>query len=685
MPNVIYDDSNPLPDPGTEARLELAGFDMVVIDLDIISNTPAAIKANEIDHILIRKSSTIRGEIDGIALTGHGSTVTNEGSIQALSETGAAIRLTGTTTYSVVNSGTIVSVGRAIQGSAGVDRIVNTGELKTTSAAANAVLLDLGAGNDVYDGILGTVAGGAIKLGLGNDTAFGGAGSEIFAGGAGDDVLFGGGGNDTADYSEATGGGVTVDLSRTTAQAIHGDQGTDTLIDIENVVGGSGNDALIGDTGQNVLEGGNGLDTLQGGSGNDTLKGGDGNDTLDGGQGNDRLDGGAGTNTARYTGSSGAKVDLRIAVAQNTGSYGSDTLTGIVNLEGGSSADHFIGNDADNRLQGGGGNNTLEGGKGNDTLTGGSGETMAVFSGRSSDYDRVKNADGTFTITHARGTQADGTDTLKDLRLVKFSDTTIALTNANPTDIFLSGTSVSEDKAVGSVLGTPRGTDPNDDDLTFSLSSNPNGIFGLNSSGGLVLLKALDYESAAQHTITIKAEDKYGGAYTETFIISVRNVVETNPLIRSGTAKGDQLVGESGNDRLLGLGGNDALFGQIGHDTLTGGAGSDTLVGGTGKDVFVFDQKPNAKSNLDYIQDFNPTDDVIHLSRTIFTKIAKGALSSKAFVTGNQFKDEGDRILYYKQGGALFYDPDGSGSAKAIQFATISKNLKISHKDFFVI
>ncbi len=103
-----------------------------------------------------------------------------------------------------------------------------------------------------------------------------------------------------------------------------------------------------------------------------------------------------------------------------------------------------------------------------------------------------------------------------------------------------------------------------------------------------------------------------------------------------------------------------------------------------GKDIFVFDQKPNVRSNLDYIQNFNPTDDTIHLSRKFFTKLSKGTLSSKAFVTGNQFKDKDDRILYYKEGGALFYDPDGSGSAKAIQFANLAKGLKISHKDFFV-
>src|SRR3712207_6995020 len=53
-----------------------------------------------------------------------------------------------------------------------------------------------------------------------------------------------------------------------------------------------------------------------------------------------------------------------------------------------------------------------------------------------------------------------------------------------------------------------------------------------------------------------------------------RSVVETNPLVRSGTAKNEQLVGESGDDKLYGLGGNDVLFGQIGNDTLIGGTGN---------------------------------------------------------------------------------------------------------------
>jgi Ca2+-binding RTX toxin-like protein len=708
MSSIVYDDPTKLPEETPEARLALVGGNYAVIDLDLTSSTGAGIRADGTDHILIGANRTVTGQTYGLDLTGHGSIVTNQGTIRSLSETGAAIRLTGVDPYSILNLGTITAAGLAVEGSIGVDRIVNTGSLTTT--ATNKILLDLKDGNDFYDGLRGTTTGGIIRLGGGNDTAYGGAGSETFAGGAGDDYLHGGGGADTADYSEAS-SYVTVDLGKTTAQnidvgqTISGGQGFDTLIDIENLVGSTFNDMLTGGTSDNILWGGDGNDSLNGGQGHDRLEGGNNDDMLEGGAGNDTLDGGAGTNTARYSGSAGARVDLTRSGAQNTVSYGVDILIGIVNLEGGSGADEFTGNSADNRLIGNGGNDILKGGGGNDFLDGGTGTNTAVFFGASTEYTiSAKNPDGTYTVTDNHAAARDGVDTLKNVRLVKFSDKTVALTNGGPTGFELFPASMSEDKAVGAALGSFYATDPDGDPLTYSIVSNPGGFFGLNGNGkGLVLTKKLDYETATKHTITIKVDDQYGGVLTKTFTISVYNVVETTPLVLTGTSKEDQLVGEAGNDKLLGLAGNDRLFGQIGNDalnggtgndtvaggvgndTLTGGAGSDVLFGDKGKDVFVFDQKPNVSSNLDYIQDFTPTDDVIHLSRSIFTKIAKGTLSSKAFVVGNQFKDKDDRILHLKEAGALFYDPDGTGSAKAIQFANLGKNLKLTSKDFYIL
>lgn len=662
MPSTIFDTSNPFPANG-----EVTGFDLAVIDLDVTSNLAAAIKITDTAHVLVRKTRIVTGQNDGLQVLGTSGIVTNEGTIESQAQTnGAAIRFAAGGTHTVNNSGTIKAAGLAIEGNAGSDRIINTHILQTTSNAANAVLLDLKDGNDVYDGVLGQAIGGVIKLGKGDDKAYGGTGAEIFSGGEGNDTLDGGDGDDTADYSEAN-GAMYVDLTRITSAAFGGGQGSDTFLDIENVIGSGHNDTIIGSTENN------------------TLQGGSGNDMLEGGQGNDRLEGGTGTNTARYSGFSAATVDLTKTNAQNTVGYGSDTLIGIENLEGGSGADKFTGSDGDNKLVGNGGSDTLTGGKGNDTLEGGAGQDTAVFSGAGGDYRITKNNDGSVTIVDIQGAQRDGTDLLKDIRFAKFADQTIALVNGNPSSIFLSTSSVLESTQVGATVATLFGSDPDGDELTYELSSNPDGLFGLDSTGEkIVLAKALDYEKAAQHTISVTAKDAYGGTYTKTFTINVRNIVETTPLTRYGTAKAEQLTGEAGNDQLFGLGDKDTLFGEVGNDTLNGGTGGDILVGGTGKDVFVFDRKLSVKSNLDYIQDFVPKDDVLHLSRKIFSKIAKGTLSSKAFVVGDHFKDKDDRILYFKKQGALFYDPDGSGSAKAIQVANVTKNLKITHKDFFI-
>jgi serralysin len=135
--------------------------------------------------------------------------------------------------------------------------------------------------------------------------------------------------------------------------------------EIENAVGGSGNDTLTGNALANRLAGNGGNDSLDGAGGNDTLVGGAGNDTLKGGTGND---------TADYSGHGGAlTVRLGTTATQNTGAAGSDVLSGIESATGGAGNDSLTGSAAANLLQGGGGADKLAGLGGNDTLLGGAG------------------------------------------------------------------------------------------------------------------------------------------------------------------------------------------------------------------------------------------------------------------------------------------------------------------------
>jgi serralysin len=687
MTNYIYDANNPLPAAGDDARLELVNAGTALIDLDVISNDKVGLLAKQTQSITIVAGRKVIGATNSLELRGAESIVQNQGIIghkgdATYPSTAIGILLSGigvnrvtnigqinaakgiviTSTGKLVlaNSNIISATEKAITGAANADEVTNTGEIKTTGDIA----IDLGGGADNYNGVNGKVTG-KIVLGAGNDIASGGAENETFVGGTGDDQIDAGGGTaDAIDYSDAT-GNVTVNLGTTTGQTIGADQGYDTIRNFEIAIGSAHDDTLIGSTGYN------------------TLTGGKGNDVLDGGAGNDSLVGGEGDDTARYSGSNSVTVDLSILIEQDTRGYGKDTLVGIENLMTGSGADTLIGNGGANKLTGGSGNDTLEGRGGNDTLDGGTGRNTAKYTGAKSEYTiSAIDGDGWYTVTH---NGIDGSDRVKDVRFLQFSDQTIAVTNKAPTNIILSKTSFSEGTAAGTTIATIYGSDADDDTLTFTPVDMANGLFSI-VNGKLVLNRALDYETAPSHSITISVQDGYGGVFTKTFTVNVSNVVETTPLYRIGTSAKDTLSGESGNDTLSGMGGNDLLYGNSGNDKLYGGTGNDSLLGGSGKDIFVFDKKPHVKTNLDVIFDFNVADDTIYLAKSAYGKLSKGTLKKNAFVVGNSFKEEDDRILYSKNLGGIFYDADGSGEKyKAVQIASITKNLKMTYKDIYII
>ena len=87
---------------------------------------------------------------------------------------------------------------------------------------------------------------------------------------------------------------------------------------------------------------------------------------------------------------------------------------------------NLTGNRHDNVLTGNGGNNGFDGGGGNDELVGGGGEEdTAIFTGPASEYNIVYNQ---ISVT-VRDLQEDrdGTDLLRDIELLRFSDASVRL------------------------------------------------------------------------------------------------------------------------------------------------------------------------------------------------------------------------------------------------------------------
>jgi subtilisin family serine protease len=96
--------------------------------------------------------------------------------------------------------------------------------------------------------------------------------------------------------------------------------------------------------------------------------------------------------------------------------------TVIESAWGGDGADTLRGNAAANELFGGRGNDALRGAGGNDTMDGGQGVDVAVFSGRRADYLFATDPAGATLSVTDRVPGRDGTDTLRGMEFIRFSD-----------------------------------------------------------------------------------------------------------------------------------------------------------------------------------------------------------------------------------------------------------------------
>ncbi|MCF6198310.1 MAG: cadherin-like domain-containing protein [Hyphomicrobiaceae bacterium] len=125
--------------------------------------------------------------------------------------------------------------------------------------------IDGGAGNDQISGgqgkdvIHGGAGADAITAGADADIVNGGSGNDVFLATRfdGNDYYDGGSGVDTYNISE-TSADALIDLSRDIA--VSSDIGEDQIEDIENAIGGAGNDVIIASQQTNVLTGGAGDD-----------------------------------------------------------------------------------------------------------------------------------------------------------------------------------------------------------------------------------------------------------------------------------------------------------------------------------------------------------------------------------------------------------------------------------------
>lgn len=347
-------------------------------DSDVASYAGLA-AAVTVDLNIVGDQDTRAGGIDRlISIEGVIGTVFND----ALTGTAGANLLSGGVGFDVLIAGdgndTVLggagSFSDTLDGGGGIDTVSFADAFGSiTVDLAITVLQSTGStGGDLITGFEHAIGGQFADALKGDATANrldGGLGNDTLEGRDGNDTLTGGDGVDVASYASA-GTAVRVDLAITTAQATGG-AGSDTLVEVEGLLGSAFADTLLGGAGD---------DSLDGNGGNDSLDGRAGNDTLSNSLGDDTLNGGTGSDTVLLSISANLALDLTLAGGQNTGAMGIDTLVSIENLlVTGSGSASLTGNTADNLLSVlAFGNDTLNGGGGNDTLKAGSGTNVLI-------------------------------------------------------------------------------------------------------------------------------------------------------------------------------------------------------------------------------------------------------------------------------------------------------------------
>lgn len=342
-----------------------------------------------------------------------------------------------------------------------------------------------------------------------------------------------------------------------------------------------------------------------------------------------------------------------------------DPRTKGVSVSGDEANDRLTGSRFDDAFNGGGGTDRLLGEGGNDILNGGLGGDL-MFGGSGNDTYYVDSADDRIVEWANSGVDHVVTEVSQDLwdevENLTASGTGALTLNGNELSNMITGNAsqnVLSGKAGNDILSGGAGADQ-------MIGGMGDDTLYVDDAGDQVV----EAQGGGQDTV-----------YTDVnFTLSASQEIET--LAATGgagvTLKGNHLA--------------NAVAGNSGANKLWGGLGNDQLTGGSGKDFFVFDTKAHKSKNKDRVADFKVADDTIWLDNKVFSKLGKKGTEKKPakldkgfFVVGSKAKDKNDYIVYDKKKGVLLYDADGSGKGKALEVATLSKNLKMTEKDFFVI
>lgn len=355
---------------------------------------------------------------------------------------------------------------------------------------------------------------------------------------AGNNVLDGSSGRDTISFELAVTGVTASIASGAVGPQATGGSGSDTLLNFENITGGSGNDSLTGSDGGNEMRGGAGADTMVGGLGNDQYEVDDAGDVV---------------------------VETSALATEIDDVYSSITysLSALPNVENlhldGGGFMHATGNALANFLEGGDGTNSLIGAEGNDTLDGGFGSDT-MLGGDGNDVFVVNTA-----TDLAIELPGQGTDLIR---------TTVSFSLVDTDGIGGNGGNIENLELVGN--GNIDGTGNDQNNILYAGPGN-NVISGGGGTDTVSYAQSMVAVSVSLGTVGVGQST--GGSGTDTL-----NSIEW----LEGSAFNDTLQGSIGADKLTGLKGNDTITSnQGGNDTILGGEGGDFIQAGGNGNSFI--------------------------------------------------------------------------------------------------
>lgn len=480
--------------------------------------------------------------------------------------------------------------------------------------------------NDVFEAVDGSSFADTL---IGSDS-----GSDRLEGRGGADFINGGGGTDWVEYQNDP-KSVIVNMSTAAVKvgtvtvaagaALDGYGAIDTLLNIENVETGTGNDVVIGSTANNVILDHGGKNSFDGGAGIDTL---DLSELQEGyygvivNLGTTAVAGGEGGTVAAGTMLTNANAEV-------------STIKNIEAVIGTSSDDLIIGNASNNIFDGGFGSDTLSGGDGVDRITYHSGDhntgvivnlsnNNVVFEGKvvegNSGLDRWDNA----------------IDSLSSIEQVEGSDGNDALFGSTADNTFISWKG---NDLINGGLGI--------DTVDYNLS----GLEGIHANLTSAYNGSLDLSAGQVEEFWASG----GSSFDKLGNIEVLNLSAGDDVVYGGKAA-ETFIGNAGNDFLDGGAGKDTLVGGAGDDTLASGSGGGTATGGAGSDRFTVreDDTGVGVAGRLTISDFK---------RAEGDKIYVDSGETFSFKGTGAFVNGADGIQARFSAGLLSFDMNGDGKA----------------------